>query len=67
MSSAAARQRAYRSRERGGRIVVQVVIDEVAAGHVLEQAGLLPPNGDHSREDYARAIERLLVLLARDA
>jgi hypothetical protein len=34
---------------------------------VLEQAGLLDPMAEHDRDDLARAIQRLLTLLARDA
>jgi hypothetical protein len=63
MSTAAARQRVYRERERGGRIVVAIEVDAVAVGQALEQAGLLPLITDHTREDIAQAIERLLTLL----
>jgi hypothetical protein len=67
MTAAARRQRRYRQRQAAGLVALEIEVDEATACHVLEQVGLLDPGADHDRDDLARAVERLLVLLDRDA
>lgn len=66
MSSAAERQREHRRREASGRILLTVEVDEIEVTEVLRAARLLNPMLEHSREDIALAVERLIKLLAEE-
>jgi hypothetical protein len=66
-AAAAARMRKLRGRQASGKIVIPVEIDGDLADRVLEEAGLLPPCSEHSREAMGNAIARLIALLSRDA
>jgi hypothetical protein len=66
MSTAAARMRRRRAREREGKAVLRIEVDEIEVAEVLCAARLLDPVLNHSREDIARGIEKLLAAIARD-
>jgi hypothetical protein len=66
VSTSAARVRRHRERRAAGRLSLTLDVDEVSTIEVLCAARLLDRQQDHSRTDVARAIERLLELLARD-
>ena len=53
--AAAERQRRHRARERAGRVVLQVEVDEYAAFEAAAAAGLVDPDSD-DRADLARAV-----------
>jgi hypothetical protein len=61
--SAAERQRRYRERQREGRRVVMVEIDEAALSDVLVETGHLSPVMADDPEHLRRAIERHLSRL----
>jgi hypothetical protein len=58
MSSA--RQQQYRDRQRAGRVVLFVEVDEVCTEAMLIRAGLLAANQGHSRDTIAEALARMV-------
>jgi hypothetical protein len=60
MSTAAARQRAYRNHVRAGRWVLHVEIDDVRVPAALADAGLLDPSLVDDRDAVPAALERLI-------
>jgi hypothetical protein len=64
MSTPAHRQAAYRRRQRDGRCVLLVEVDEVALEVLLVRAGLLSPGVEHDREALSAALARQIDLLA---
>jgi len=63
MSSPAQRQAAYRRRQRGGRVVLLIEVDEAAVEALLTRAGLLAPGVEYCRDQLADAVARQLELL----
>jgi hypothetical protein len=58
----AIRQQRYRERQKAGRMVVQIEIDELNTVEVLEANHLLPAGGEHSQEDIQRAVQTYIDL-----
>jgi hypothetical protein len=63
MSSAAARMRRLRERERAGRVMLTVEFDETQLVETLCQARLIDRMVEPSRTDLERALERLVELV----
>jgi hypothetical protein len=62
-TAAAERARRHRARERAGKVVLNVEIDEVAVAELCVAAGLLDGQAD-DRRALAHAVEQLLGALA---
>jgi hypothetical protein len=60
---AASRQRAHRERQREGKIVLSVTVDEVALCEALVSGGFLDPVNADNRAEIEAAVERLLDTL----
>jgi hypothetical protein len=65
MSSAAARQRARRSRQKQGQIPLTVIVDEVPWVIALLDGGFLAPAEQEDRHAISRALSQVLDLLLR--
>lgn len=63
MKSNAARQHDYRTRQRHGRIVLAVNVDEEDVVQMLERAELLSAHQEHAREDIVAALQQLIARL----
>lgn len=60
--SSAARQRVYRQRERDGKLVVPVELDESDVKLLVEAKVLDGRRDHHSREDLAQAVSNYLKI-----
>jgi hypothetical protein len=67
MATAAARMERYRARQRTGRIIVPVEIDDVIVIDALILAGLLAEDARDDRVAIGRAIEALISVTMREA
>ena len=67
MTSAAARQRLYRQRQRAGRAVLPVEADLVALEQRLLDVGLLRAAEVEDKDALARALQRVVELWISDA
>jgi hypothetical protein len=61
MSGAAARNREYRSRQKAGRTVLPVEVEEIGLIKVLQRNGFLQ-SSDPSREEFSAALEHVIAL-----
>ena len=68
MASGAARSRQYRRRQRDGKRLAHIEIDEIAVTELLIHHGLLPAHGSDEREVIDTALKELVErLTAADA
>jgi hypothetical protein len=61
-NSSAIRQRRYRDRQRGGRVVLTVEVDEVALSEALLAAGFISPEHADDRQALETALEYVVHL-----
>jgi hypothetical protein len=66
MTADALRQRLHRARERTGKIVLRIEIDEVGLTEALIAAKMLDPRIDHDRAAVEAAVARMLELIIAD-
>ncbi|OWO94518.1 hypothetical protein B5E41_12190 [Rhizobium esperanzae] len=64
-ATSTARQRRYRSRQKAGRRVIMLEVDEVELAAVLEKLRFLNPLNADDDEAVQRALQNLLGVLCR--
>jgi hypothetical protein len=65
-STSALRVARFRQRQRDEEILLKISVPEMSLIEMLIEADLLPQQFDHSNDQVARAVERLIEIIVRE-